>query len=430
MRQPAARVLLGTLLTAIFLLSAGRTEGAQPPQQPSPEEAYQEARDLTMHQEWDQALYIFQQLAEGDSPRSADAAFYVGFCLENMSERSGEAFDAYREVREEYPGSEMAHRALMRMIPLAGMLGEEDASYRDFLARHLESERPEVRREAAVSLARFGDERALEGLREILREGSADMKLLALERSSNYPEPVADELVREVSLASAPSPADMAVKRQAERLARSMETSREDRARMEEILARDKKLLMETIKRQGEEWTEQELITHGLLAVMPREMFVRYVQGTEAEKRQLYNEFFRGLGDPLPETEENELEKEFRRRVEYARENYSEPWRGARSRYDVKEWVTPDNDYAPWDARGELYIRYGDPSDIFRVGFNVEEWRYDRLKVDFTVHLYKSNWYLNAIFPGRASQQDYPPGYVQANFINTPRLEYWPSGRQ
>jgi len=64
------------------------------------------------------------------------------------------------------------------------------------------------------------------------------------------------------------------------------------------------------------------------------------------------------------------------------------------------------------------------------VGFNVEEWRYDRLKVDFTVHLYKSNWFLNAIFPGRASQQDYPPGYVQANFINTPRLEYWPSGRQ
>ncbi|MFO7769109.1 MAG: HEAT repeat domain-containing protein [bacterium] len=425
----AAGILLGALLTGV-LSAPLQPAGALMPQQPSPEQAYQDARDLTMRQDWEEALYIFRALADGDSPRAADAAFYVGFCLENMSGRSQEAFRAYREVRMAHPDTEMARRALLRMIPLAGTLGDEDPSYRDFLARHLESERAEVRREAALSLARFGDQRALEGLREILREGSADMKLMALERCSNYPDPVTNELIKEVSRAAAPSAADMAVQRQAERLARSMETGREDRARMEEILARDKKLLMETIKRQGEEWTLEELITHGLLAVMPREMFVRYVQGSEAEKQRLYNEFFRRQGDPLPETDRNELEEEFRRRVEYARENFSEPWQGARSRYDVKEWVTPDNDYAPWDARGELYIRYGDPSDIFQVGFNVEEWRYDRLKVDFTVHLYRSNWYLNAIFPGRASQQDYPPGYVQANFINTPRLEYWPGGRQ
>ena len=429
MRRRTTGNLRGVLFSAVLLtLTAltGRAEGVQ--QQTPAEQAYQDARDLTMQQDWDRALQTFRRLAQGDSPRADDAAFYVGFCLENMPGRTEEAFLAYRDVRSGHPDSEMADRALMRMLPLAGTLGEEDASYRDFLAGHLQNDEASVRREAALSLARFGDERALAGLREILREGSADMKLLALERTSNYPDEVANELVREVSRAAAPSPADLAVKKQAEQLARTMEVSREDRARMEEILARDKKLLMETIKREGDRWTEDELLTHGLLVVMPREMFVRYVQAGEAEKLQIYNEFFQRLGDPIPETDRNELEQEFQRRIDYARENFSEPWRGARSRYDVKEWVTPENDYAPWDARGELYIRYGDPSDIFQVGFNVEEWRYDRLKVDFTVHRYKSNWYLNAIFPGRASQQDYPPGYVQANFITTPRLEYWPAG--
>ena len=415
---PLASLLLvsGTLLLA-STAAYGTPLQAEEQQE---EETYQRARDLNLRGQWEQALELFRLLARGDSPRAAEAAFYEGLCLENLPGRDEEAFQVFIALRLSQPDDPFAAKALSHQITLAGVLGEKDSSYREFLAEHLGSDDPAVRREAALSLARFGDERAAEVLLEILREGTTDQKMTALERITYFELSVAEHLAKDAATTSP----DPDVQMQAETLQESLSATSAERQRMERMLTRDKKLLMETIKLKGENWTDKELLTHALFHVMPRRTFARYVQGNQAEQLQIYEEFFDDLDRRNRRMSREELEGEFQRRITYAFETFSEPWRAARSRYDAKEWLTPNNPYSPWDARGELYIRYGEPSDIFILGNNIVEWYYARMRVDFTIHQYRLNFLLNAIYPGRASQQDYPAGHVQANYINTPRIEF------
>jgi hypothetical protein len=219
---------------------------------------------------------------------------------------------------------------------------------------------------------------------------------------------------------------DEAMKQEVSDFETAMEAQREERSRNERLLRRDVRVLMEEISREGEDWTDEEILIHGLYAIMPANEFVAYVQVTQAERGRIYREFWEGIEDPQPETPEHEMEREFLRRIDQALRLFSEPWTATRSRFDAREWLTTDNPYSPWDARGTLLLRYGEPSDIFVVGNNQEEWLYGHLRVDFTVHKYKLNYMRNAIFPGRMSMQSYPEGYVEANYISRPRIEYWP----
>jgi hypothetical protein len=193
---------------------------------------------------------------------------------------------------------------------------------------------------------------------------------------------------------------------------------------MERMLTRDKKLLMETIKRKGDTWTEEELLTQALFHIMPSRTFANYVQGNAAEKLRIYENFIGDIDRQNRSMRRQEIEQELHRRIDIAASTYGEPWRATRSRFDAQEWLTPDNAFAPWDARGELLVRYGEPTDIYIIGNNIVEWNYAGLRVDFTIHEYKLNFFLNAIYPGRASQQDYPAGHVQANYISIPRIEF------
>lgn len=419
----ASRLLTAALLTLGLLVPAGAF--AAPQQGPA---NLQKAKDLTMQGQWQQALPLFRQLAAAGGERADEASFYVGFCLENMEAMEVQAFDAYEGMRKKYPDSPMARRALLRQVTLAGSMGDPGTTYREFLAGQVKSKDDGVRRQAGLSLGRYGDDRAVPVLQEILKEGSADDKMMVLNLIGNYPEKTANALV--ASVASQPrAAAGDPLAKQAEKISASLKASSAGAQRTDDLLTRDMRFLMETIKRKGEAWTESELITHGLFHVMKPEMFASYVQADPAARERIMTEYFDLLGDPVPSTPEvNELKEEFIRRVHQAYERYSEPWRAARSQFDAKEWLTPDNPYSPWDARGELLIRYGEPSDKHLVGFNMEEWVYGRLRVDFTVHLYMLNYMRNAIYPGRGSQQDYAAGYVQANYINVPRMEYGPGG--
>ena len=424
MRISRWRVLPALLLAASLLAGSPVATAAATYSRQDPETLYQQAKDLTMKGEWARALEIFRRVSESESPQAAGAAFYVAVCLENLSGRDPEAFEAFDDMRRRFPDASLAREALLRQIVLAGVLGFSDLRFREFLVRHLESEDRVVRRQAAVSLGRLGDERAAEGLVELVREGSPEQRMMALEQVPNFDEKVATRLLKEMRRATS----DEAMKQEVADFQASLVAERKERRRNERLLTRDVRALMERIKRGGEEWTEEEILTHGLYAVMPTREFVAYVQASKAEKARIYREFWEGVKDPFPETPENEMEREFLRRVDQALKLFGEPWRATRSRYDAKEWLTVNNPYSPWDARGTLLLRYGEPSDIFIVGPNVEEWLYGHLRVDFTVHKYKLNWFRNAIFPGRMSLQDYPEGYVEANFISRPRIEYWPGG--
>ena len=423
--QHRRRVTTGWIAAVMVLCITGGAWCSGVSAQQDPAARYQQAKDLTMQGDWAQALQLFRNLSEGDSPHASGATFYVGVCLENMSGRDPEAFEVFAEMRRRFPDSPMAHDALLRQVTLAGMLGFSDLRFRDFLYEQLDSEDDQVRLQAAFSLSRLGDERAVEGMLEIWREGPEDQRMMALDQVRNFDEETADGLLTQM-LRAATAPE---AREQVDAVQKSLETEREERDRMERVLRRDVRALIEEISRKGAEWTQGELITHGLFHIMDRREFVAYVQSPASERDRIYREFWEGQKDPIPDTPQNEMEQEFLRRIDRARSLFSEPWQAVRSNYDAKEWLTPDNPFSPWDARGELLIRYGEPSDIFMVGNNVEEWYYDYLRVDFTVHLYKLNFMRNAIYPGRVSQQDYPDGFVQARYISSPRIEYWPGGR-
>ncbi|GEM_PF-1699928 len=392
-------------------------------QEPDVEARYQQALALNLQGNWENALPLFRQIAAGSSEHAAEAAYYAGLCLENLSERDAEAFQAFVDLRTRFPESPFAAHALSHQVTLAGQLGDNDPFYRDFLMFQIENGEQPIRYEAALSLAGLGDERASRGLLEVLREGTNDQKMLALERIPSFAPEIASDLANEAVRITRGN----ALNVQATDLRRSLAAQQAERERLEEMIATDRRFLMNTIKRQGEEWTEEELITQGLFHIMPVETFARYVQASGAEKRRIYTEFFQSVEDPFPDTPEQEAESEFRLRIEYARDHFSEPWKAARSLYEAADWLTEDNSYAAWDARGELFVKYGAPDAISMVNFNVEEWLYTRFGIDFTVMKYKVNFFRNAIYPGRVSQMDFGPDIVQTNFINAPRFEYWPT---
>jgi len=418
-------ILLALLVGAVTTTATPGSALSQQEERTSQEqEVYQRAIGLNLQGEWAQALTLFQQVAGSDSPRAAEAAFYVGLCLENIPDRDVEAFQAFAELRGRFPEDPIVQKAISHQITLAGMLGKSDSFYQEFLARQIGNPDLALKREAALSLARLGDERAVDGILEILREGTADQKIVALERISDFETGIAGELVKEAVTIMTGTP----LSGRARTLEQSFIAQEAERARDAELLTTDRQSLMDQIRRQGEAWTDEELLTQGLYLVMPLDTFVGYLQASSRQKQRIYDEFF-VTRDTEPATPQNELEIEFRRRIEYAAEYYSEPYRAARSRFGASDWLTKDNVYAPWDARGELYVKYGQPDDVFMVQFNVEEWNYSRYQVDFTVHKYKVNFYRNAIYPGRASQWDYAPGFVQTHFIDAPRFEYWPGRR-
>ncbi|MFC1530264.1 tol-pal system YbgF family protein, partial [Gemmatimonadota bacterium] len=94
------------------------------------EQVWQQAIGLNLQGEWVRALALFRQVAAGDSPRAAEAAFYSGLCLENIPDRDVEAFQAFAELRSRFQGDPITSKAISHQITLAGMLGESDSFYR------------------------------------------------------------------------------------------------------------------------------------------------------------------------------------------------------------------------------------------------------------------------------------------------------------
>jgi hypothetical protein len=424
--QPWRALIIPALLAGMLGLAAapGNVRSQQQEAATGAESDYLRAISLNLQGDWVRALPLFRQIAAGDSPRAAEAAFYAGLCLENIPDRDLEAFQVFAELRSRFPDHPIVTKAISHQITLAGMLGTSEPFYRDFLVRQLGNTDSTLKREAALSLARLGDERAVEGILEILRNGSADQKLVALERISAFELSIAGELIEQAVIITTGT----ALAGQARTLQQTFIAQQAEREREAVLLTTDRQSLMEEIGRRGETWTDEELLTQGLFLVMPLETFIEYLQTSAREKQRIYDEFF-ATRDTEPLTPQNETEIEFRRRIQFAREHYSEPWKAAVA-FGASDWLTKDNVYAPWDARGELYIKYGQPDDIYTVQHNVEEWNYSRYQVDFNVHKYKVNFWRNAIYPGRASQWDYAPGYVQTHFIDAPRFEYWPNRRE
>ena len=84
----------------------------------------------------------------------------------------------------------------------------------------------------------------------------------------------------------------------------------------------------------------------------------------------------------------------------------------------------------PWDARGELFIKYGEPTFRSVVGFQQERWTYNQLDTDFIVQKFVTNIYGNAIKGNRISNRYFnardESAFVAANYINREHFYYSP----
>ena len=90
--------------------------------------------------------------------------------------------------------------------------------------------------------------------------------------------------------------------------------------------------------------TEEQAVFYDLSLVTNGDELTRFESAPEGERRALSEAFWAGR-DPAPATVANERWIEHCRRVAYAREHYG--------------------DHAfPWDARGEVYVRYGRPDHV------------------------------------------------------------------
>ena len=205
--------------------------------------------------------------------------------------------------------------------------------------------------------------------------------------------------------------------------------------------------------KKEEEWSDEELTDFALWHILAAEKFGEYRSLSSGDEKKEWLRKYWKRRDPTPTSAENEREKEFLRRIQHARANFSALWEYSDFKYMPDQFLRPGALHAPWDARGELYIKYGEPDARSEHSFQTEGWIFYRYAVDFLVKLYMTNIYGKAIQAGEMSIRRHNlygqgsssilspynsnnermfkgwnsvDGYIQANFIykNEMRFEY------
>jgi hypothetical protein len=246
---------------------------------------------------------------------------------------------------------------------------------------------PEIRNRAALSLGRLGDKQALSVLKELKNDEDFGTKASEL---------VAILEQRSESLTTDSSDADLQV------------TFRDERPIPEELSVGDGILFFSSKKyeqyrsmlKKADDWSEKELYDFALWHIVDTDNFEEYrTLSNEYDKKEWFRKFWKSR-DPTPTTDENELYREFERRVQFARAHFSDYWNNQQFDYLKDQFIRQGQYHAPWDARGELYIKYGEPDIRSVSGWHREEWIYYRYNVDFLVKQYMTNIYGNAIGAG------------------------------
>lgn len=377
---------------------------------------YNEARKFTYKRKWNEAIKVYDEIRDQypDSRYVDDSYFWKAYVLEKNNNNK-EAFQLYKQLIINHPASPWVDDALIHQIMLAEkfvQLGEK--KYLKFLTSHLSDQDKDVRYQAALSLGKLGENVAIPVLQEIKQNGDEDLKELAksaLERIANI----------EGDQSSLPG-------------TKSSDIDILLKARKDGELSQDAKseprnnLFFKTkrynyyrkLNKTGEDWTELELITYGLWHILPEEQFEAYfLLNNNFDKKEWLRKFWKKW-DPTPTTPENERKDEFMRRIEYARINFGEESNYDHLGYLKEQYLRKGWSVAPWDSRGELYVKYGEPD--FRdtsIGHRKELWTYYRYNFDVFVNKYVTNIFGNGISIGPMSKITYKWNlhYVENEFI-------------
>jgi len=139
---------------------------------------FNEAMELRIQQEWDKALEKYQSLKQRhpDSKYIDDTEFWSAYILEEQGKET-DAFNAYQAMKQKHPSSPWADDATMHQIGLAEKFVKQGQdSYKGFLTEELKSPHKNVKYQAALSLGKLGDNRAIPVLKEMSNNGDRDMR--------------------------------------------------------------------------------------------------------------------------------------------------------------------------------------------------------------------------------------------------------------
>jgi GWxTD domain-containing protein len=364
---------------------------------------YNEARKLTHEKKWDRAIRSYEEITRlyPDSRYVDDAGFWKAYALEK-DEKWEMAFDAYQELINKYPQSSWADDALIHQIVIAEWFYNQGMKESlTFLTAALNNPDKDVRYQAALSLGKLGEKSAIPTLREIAQNGDADLKIVAdrlLQRIESLPASTAVNTV---------IPSDIEILHNAK--SQGGLTNADTKSEWDGMFFKTKRFKQyEQLNKKGDTWTEFELIRYGLWHILPETAFDDFFQLTDDFDQKEWLRKFWIKWDPSPTTPENERKDEFMRRIHYAHSNFGEEWDGWQMKYLTAQYLRPGWTMAPWDCRGEIYIKFGEPDYRDRsISFQKELWTYYRFNFDIILSNHITNIFGNAIDPGPLSKITY-----------------------
>jgi len=419
-------------LTTIFILSILLNINVMSQNDNSAESKYIKGKSCCIQQKWNEAIIEFEELID-KHPGSRyvdDAFFWVGYCLEKIPEMQTQAFMQFDYVVNKFPDSPWTDDAVIHQIAIAEeLVSSGKVQYKSFLKNALVSKNLDVQNRAALALGRLNDKSAL----AILENLTDDEELGIMAKNViAYLGNVDTSKQKDKAISSSQKTLNLLFK--TEKVEKEKE---DDRSGLFSWLNTLRYEQYKSMLRKDNEWSKEELNNFALWHILDADEFQEYyVLTNEYDKKEWLRKYWK-LKDPTPTTEKNESKLEFNQRVIFARSHFSALWNYKHMKYLPDQHLRLGWDHAPWDARGELYIKYGEPDIRTVEGWHTEEWIYYNYGVDFLVKQYMTNIYGNAISGGDLSRQRYGDGffnrrdnswipYLQANFIyrNEMKFEY------
>jgi len=412
--------LIKTATLAVILLNLVLTASSQENEK-TDHELYQKAKRQCIEQEWEEAIHLFQRLIEEypDSQYRDDAHFWIGYCLGKRTGSEIEAFITFENLISDFKNSPWVDDAVIHQIALAEKLvrqGREQFLY--FLIEKLNAEEAVFRQQAALALGRLNDKRALPELNSM--KGHEDLGPLA--------QSLIERIESEETRTSKPSAKIVDSKHLRFDVKKDKIFEKETRTEEKHTpffhYTKRHRQYRDMLKKK-DDWTKEELIDFGMWQILPTDQFEEYNSLQDYDRSEWLRKYWK-QHDPTPTTETNEARTEFERRVNYARAHFSDLWNYRHLQYLMDQHLREGWPRAPWDARGEMYIKYGEPDARSVHDYHEEEWIYYGHMGDFIISQYMTNIYGEAIRPGEMSQQIYQgyPMYVDANFIYNQEFVY------
>ncbi len=345
------------------------------PAQTALNEIYLQAKKQSFERKWQESADLYKKLVDiPGNQYHEEASFWVGYCLEKTGENE-KAFEAFQKLQDSYPKSLWLDDALQHQINVAEKLATDpDDRYVLFLREHLDNENVTIRLEAAKALARLGDAKALPVLKSLSDVSSFD------EEAEQLVEKLESQTGKKFRLGLQPT-----TRKQKTRFINRSNKNGSSGNREVNIFSQQRFEQYQSLTQTSDDWTQEELYTFGLWHILPTSEFDEY-QAKSSEDREKYLGILWKRMDPTPTTEKNEAKIEFENRVKRAHEKYSY--------FDnLKNFH-----YAPWDARGEMLIKFGSP-DVIKENQNGEYWTFKELdNLTFFIRKNVTNIFGRAIF--------------------------------